>query len=164
MESGCAGTNKAPPHHPTQRENGPPKKNTAPGRVSDFTGEKEQWLSGFRQQLLDADDVGTVYTDATNQFLLRYGYDLPFNVNVDGDLEDDPPSTEPMDDTEQDRRDTIQGQLRAVRFNLPILLYAADCERPEIVQLLSQSVQRQETARAVHQQDLGCHAVTVRPG
>jgi hypothetical protein len=64
--------------------------------------------------LEDADDVGSVYTNATNQFLIRYGYDLPFDENVDGDPEDHPPSDEPVDDKEQDRRDEIRGQLHAV--------------------------------------------------
>ncbi|KAK7029759.1 hypothetical protein R3P38DRAFT_3188629 [Favolaschia claudopus] len=71
------------------------KKNIPPGRKSSFKGEKEQWLEQFQDQLRDAgDDPGTVYDDATNTFLLRYGYDLPFAQNVDGKPEDNPPNIE----------------------------------------------------------------------
>ncbi|KAJ6461988.1 hypothetical protein C8R47DRAFT_1225622 [Mycena vitilis] len=89
-----------------------PKKGIAPGRSSDFCGEKEAWLATYREQVIDADDIGAVYTDATNAFLLRYGYDLPFGENVDGDPEDHPPPTGPVSDEEQDRRDAIRGALR----------------------------------------------------
>ncbi|KAJ6487493.1 hypothetical protein C8R47DRAFT_1216263 [Mycena vitilis] len=89
-----------------------PKKGTAPGRSSDFSGEKEAWLATYREQVIDADDIGAVYTDATNAFLLRYGYDLPFGDNVDGDPDDNPPPTGPVSDAEQDRRDAIRGELR----------------------------------------------------
>lgn len=59
---------------------------------SDFTGEKAEWLDGFHNAVCDAGaDPGSVYTDATNTFLHRYGYDLPFADNVDGDPEDNPP-------------------------------------------------------------------------
>jgi hypothetical protein len=94
---------------------GRPKKGTAPGRVSDFKGEKAAWLSAFQPRLLDADDVGDVYTDATNQFLLRYGYDLAITDNVEGDPEENPPEINPpLDDEEQDRRDEIRVKLRTV--------------------------------------------------
>jgi hypothetical protein len=88
------------------------------GRKSDFTGEKQQWLSGFCDALQGSgDDPGSVYTDATNAFVLRYGYDLPFGDNVDGDPAANPPviSANP-DAKEKERRDTIQKQLRAVSF------------------------------------------------
>jgi hypothetical protein len=94
------------------------KTGQAHGRKSDFTGEKQQWLSGFCDALRDAgDDPGSVYTDATNAFILQYGYDLPFGDNVDGDPAANPPviSTNP-DTEEKERRNTIQTQLRAVSF------------------------------------------------
>lgn len=78
------------------------KTGKAPGRVSHFSGEKAEWLSRFETELQDTDDPGDVYTDATNQFLIRYGYDLPFGENVDGDPEDHPPSDDPVNDEEQD--------------------------------------------------------------
>ncbi|KAJ7794516.1 hypothetical protein B0H14DRAFT_3496883 [Mycena olivaceomarginata] len=62
------------------------------GRKSDFTGEKKDWLNTFRDQLRDAGkDPGSVYSDATKAFIMRYGYDLPFSDNVDGDPEEQPP-------------------------------------------------------------------------
>jgi hypothetical protein len=94
------------------------KTGQARGRKSDFTGEKQQWLGGFCDALQDAgDDPGSVYTDVTNAFILRYGYDLPFGDNVDGDPAANPPviSANP-DAKEKERRDTIQKQLRAVSF------------------------------------------------
>ncbi|KAJ7719868.1 hypothetical protein B0H14DRAFT_3521138 [Mycena olivaceomarginata] len=58
------------------------KTGQAPGRKSDFTGRKYEWLDGFRDAVRDATgDPGTVYTDVTKAFLLRYGYDLPFGEN-----------------------------------------------------------------------------------
>ncbi|KAF8192866.1 hypothetical protein K438DRAFT_1969980 [Mycena galopus ATCC 62051] len=68
------------------------KKGGVRGRKSDFTGEKMEWLDSFREQLEEAgDDPGPVYTEATNKFILRYGYNLPFKDNVEGDPEDDLP-------------------------------------------------------------------------
>jgi hypothetical protein len=96
-------------------------KGTAPGRTSDFTGEKKAWLEGFHQELLDAGfgsgggDPGAVYTDVTNRFLQRYGYDLPFSENVDGDpLANLPPVLDPVPQEEKDWRQKIRKQLRAV--------------------------------------------------
>ncbi|KAJ6479768.1 hypothetical protein C8R45DRAFT_1101212 [Mycena sanguinolenta] len=71
------------------------KTGALPGRTSHFQGEKEEWLSQFRERLQDADDVGEVYDDATLRFLERYGYDLPFGQNIDGNPEDHPPLTGP---------------------------------------------------------------------
>ncbi|KAK7048773.1 hypothetical protein R3P38DRAFT_3175027 [Favolaschia claudopus] len=95
------------------------KKNIPPGRKSAFVGEKQDWLEQFRDQLRDAaDDPGTVYDDATNAFLLRYGYDLPFTQNVDGKPEDNPPNISPNPDkVEKTRRDGIQKKLRAKLSN-----------------------------------------------
>ncbi|KAJ7829804.1 hypothetical protein B0H14DRAFT_3465340 [Mycena olivaceomarginata] len=83
------------------------------GRKSDFTGEKAEWLDGFRDAMHDAGaDPGSVYIDAINTFLGRYGYDLPFDDNMDGDPEDNPPVllTNP-DTSEKTRRGTIQKKL-----------------------------------------------------
>ncbi|KAF8197799.1 hypothetical protein K438DRAFT_1967359 [Mycena galopus ATCC 62051] len=98
----------------TRKKNGQPR-----GRKSDFTGEKEAWLDGFREKLQEAgDDPGGVYTDATNAFILRYGYDLAFTENVEGDPEADPPVIEAAaDDEEKARRSGIQKKLRAKLSN-----------------------------------------------
>ncbi|KAF8215392.1 hypothetical protein K438DRAFT_1955374 [Mycena galopus ATCC 62051] len=90
------------------------KKGGARGRKSDFMGEKLEWLNGFREQLQDAgDDPGPVYTEATQKFLLRYGYELPFNENVEGDPEKNPPVIEPATTPEEKaRRAAIQKNLR----------------------------------------------------
>ncbi|KAK6977464.1 hypothetical protein R3P38DRAFT_2581825 [Favolaschia claudopus] len=90
------------------------KKNIPPGRKSDFTGEKLAWLESFRDDVLNAGNaVGDEYTSITNRFLKRYGYDLPFTKNVDGDPEDNPPviSSNPSAE-EKTRRDDIRAVLR----------------------------------------------------
>jgi hypothetical protein len=83
------------------------------GRKSDFTGEKAEWLDTFRDQLRDAGkDPGSVYTDATNAVITRYGYDLPFAENVDRDPESKPPVILPTtDEEEKARRGSIQQKL-----------------------------------------------------
>ncbi|KAF8145018.1 hypothetical protein K438DRAFT_2028941 [Mycena galopus ATCC 62051] len=90
------------------------KKGGVRGRKSDFTGEKLEWLDSFRVQLQDAgDDPGPVYTEATQKFLLRYGYNLPFSENADDDPEDNPPVIEPaITPEEKARRAAIQRSLR----------------------------------------------------
>jgi hypothetical protein len=106
------------------------KTGQAPGRKSDFTGEKYEWLDGFRDAVRDATgDPGTVYTDVTRVFLLRYGYDLPFGENVNGNPEDHPPviSADP-DPEEKEHRTKVYKQLRTVSFllllhNLIVLTY-----------------------------------------
>jgi hypothetical protein len=94
------------------------KKGGVRGRKSDFTGEKMDWLDGFREQLKEAGkDPGPVYTEATHKFILRYGYDLPFKDNVEGDPENDPPVIEPATDAaEKEHRAEIQINLRQVHF------------------------------------------------
>ncbi|KAJ7797239.1 hypothetical protein B0H14DRAFT_3493972 [Mycena olivaceomarginata] len=84
------------------------------GRKSDFMGEKAEWLDTFRDQLRDAGkDPGSVYTDATNAFITRYRYDLPFAENVDRDPESKPPVILPTtDEEEKARRGSIQQKLR----------------------------------------------------
>lgn len=95
---------------------GRPRTGKAQGRTSHFSGEKLEWLESFRQQILDAgEDPGPVYTDVTNLFLLRYGYDLPFSDNVDGNPDEHPPP--PLGNpspAEQSRRDELREKLRAV--------------------------------------------------
>ncbi|KAF8176871.1 hypothetical protein K438DRAFT_1770348 [Mycena galopus ATCC 62051] len=103
-------------------------KGTAPGRGSDFTGEKKEFLETFHGQLLDAGfgsggDPGDVYTEVTDKFLRRYGYELAFNENVDGDPLENPP-TEPQHEDlsaeEKQTRQKIRKTLRTVNgFELP---------------------------------------------
>jgi hypothetical protein len=90
------------------------------GRKSNFTGEKKDWLDTFRDQLRDAGtDPGSVYSDATKAFIMRYGYDLPFSDNVDGDPEEQPPVILPTsDEDEKAQRDSIQKKLCLVSFFL----------------------------------------------
>ncbi|KAF7375582.1 hypothetical protein MSAN_00446600 [Mycena sanguinolenta] len=76
------------------------RKGTAPGRASDFTGEKKEFLESFYDRLLEAGfgsggDPGNVYTEVTDEWLRRYGYDLPFQQNVEGDPLEKPPVDQP---------------------------------------------------------------------
>jgi hypothetical protein len=98
-----------------RRTNGQPR-----GRKSDFTGEKKVWLDSFHDQIRDAsNDPGSVYSDATMAFIRRYGYDLPFSENVDGDPAENPPDIPANPDAEEKkRRDGIQKQLRMVSFSV----------------------------------------------
>ncbi|KAJ7432046.1 hypothetical protein B0H11DRAFT_2261110 [Mycena galericulata] len=95
------------------------KTGKAPGRVSDFSGEKKTWLETFRDLLVEAgSDPGPVYTDVTNLFLLRYGFDLPFAQNVEGDPKDNPPPAgETVSPEEKARRDEIRAKLRVKLAN-----------------------------------------------
>jgi hypothetical protein len=95
------------------------KTGQAPGRKSDFTGEKAKWLDSFCNALQEAgDNPGSVYTDTTKAFLLRYGYDLPFGQNVDGNPDDHPPViSESPDLEEKERRAVVYKQLRTVSFS-----------------------------------------------
>ncbi|KAJ7895927.1 hypothetical protein B0H14DRAFT_3425876 [Mycena olivaceomarginata] len=90
------------------------KKNIAPGRKSDFMGEKAEWLESFKDDVSSAGPaVGKEYTNITNRFLLRYGYNLPFGDNVDGDPEDNPPVIDQdVDEEEKERHDKIRTTLR----------------------------------------------------
>ncbi|KAJ6459370.1 hypothetical protein C8R47DRAFT_1226660 [Mycena vitilis] len=84
------------------------------GASSHFEGEKKEWLESFHEDLVAAsDDPGSVYTDVTSRFLMRYGYDLPFAQNVEGNPDDNPPDLSgPVDDVEQARRDDLRAKLR----------------------------------------------------
>ncbi|KAJ7211680.1 hypothetical protein GGX14DRAFT_564910 [Mycena pura] len=62
-------------------------KGVPPGRTSDFTGEKLEWLMGFEDEFY-ARNHSDLYDDVTKQFLKRYGYDLQFNENVPGSIDD----------------------------------------------------------------------------
>ncbi|KAJ7230899.1 hypothetical protein B0H12DRAFT_1077305 [Mycena haematopus] len=97
-----------------RRKSGQPR-----GRKSDFTEEKQVWLDGWRQQIQDAGaDPGAVYTDATLAWIRRYGYDLPFSENVDGDPDDNVPIIDDDPDPEEKlRRQDIQKRLRAKLAN-----------------------------------------------
>jgi hypothetical protein len=90
------------------------------GCSSDFSGEKEAWLDSFKDQIVGKDKqaVGDAYTDVTTRFLMRYGYDLPFGENVDGDPEDNPPpaAPKPMPADEKTHRETIRVTLRQVGY------------------------------------------------
>ncbi|KAJ7494553.1 hypothetical protein B0H11DRAFT_1910568 [Mycena galericulata] len=95
------------------------KTGKAPGRASDFTGEKKTWLESFRDLLVEAGtEPGPVYTDVTNLFLLRYGFDLPFSQNVEGNPEDNPPPAgETVSPEEKARRNEIRAKLRVKLAN-----------------------------------------------
>ncbi|KAF8210744.1 hypothetical protein K438DRAFT_1958967 [Mycena galopus ATCC 62051] len=95
------------------------KKDLPPGRKSHFTGEKQEWLETIRDAIRDAgEDVGSVYIEAANSFLLRYGYDFPFGENVDGNPEDNSPDTSPVTDLEEKTRwDGIRNKLRSILSN-----------------------------------------------
>jgi hypothetical protein len=57
------------------------------GRESSFQGEKMEWLLTFEN---DFRTMGRTafYDDISKKFLMRYGYDLPFEANVEGSIED----------------------------------------------------------------------------
>ncbi|KAF8190278.1 hypothetical protein K438DRAFT_1971149 [Mycena galopus ATCC 62051] len=93
---------------------GRPPKGTAPGRSSDFTGEKKEFLESFYDRLLEAGfgsggNPGPIYTDVTDKWLQQYGYDLPLSQNVDGDPVDNPP-VDQLRST--DEKQTIRKALR----------------------------------------------------
>ncbi|KAJ7609961.1 hypothetical protein FB45DRAFT_876173 [Roridomyces roridus] len=58
-----------------------------PGRPSGFQGEKLKFLESFESDF-HTPDRGPFYDDVTKKFISRYGIDLPFTQNVDGDIED----------------------------------------------------------------------------
>ncbi|KAF8215190.1 hypothetical protein K438DRAFT_1955171 [Mycena galopus ATCC 62051] len=93
---------------------GRPPKGTAPGRSSDFTGEKKAFLESFYDRLLEAGfgsggDPGPIYTEVTDKWLQRYGYDLPLNQNVEGDPVDNPPADQSRS---TDEKNAIRKALR----------------------------------------------------
>lgn len=90
-------------------------------------GEKAEWLESFKDDVSSAGPaVGKEYTNITNRFLLRYGYDLPFGDNVDGDPEDNPPVIDQdVDEEEKERRDKIRATLRIVSVLSIIQLFKA---------------------------------------
>ncbi|KAJ7225298.1 hypothetical protein GGX14DRAFT_386215 [Mycena pura] len=63
------------------------RKGVPPGRASDFSREKLQWLMGFEDDFRAKDHSG-LYNDVTKQFLKRYGYDLPLHENIPGSIDD----------------------------------------------------------------------------
>ncbi|KAJ7153790.1 hypothetical protein C8R46DRAFT_1042168 [Mycena filopes] len=85
------------------------------GRKSDFTGEKAEWLDSFKATVTGAglQGVGAEYTDITNRFILRYGYDLPFKQNTAEDPTLNPPViSEDVTPEETTRRKAIRAKLR----------------------------------------------------
>ncbi|KAF8194442.1 hypothetical protein K438DRAFT_1969057 [Mycena galopus ATCC 62051] len=98
-------------------------KGTAPGRGSDFTGEKKEFLETFHGQLLDAGfgsggDPGDVYTEVTDKFLRRYGYELAFNENVDGDPLENPPTEPQHEDLSAEEKQTRQKIRKTLRTKI----------------------------------------------
>ncbi|KAJ7096448.1 hypothetical protein C8R44DRAFT_748894 [Mycena epipterygia] len=63
------------------------RKNKAPGHISSFQGEKLEWLTTFEHDFQTCDRT-QFYDDISKNFLVRYGYDLPFDNNVEGDIDD----------------------------------------------------------------------------
>jgi hypothetical protein len=63
------------------KKNGKP-----PGRTSSFTDEKLAWLVTWENDFRTR-PRGNFYDDVTKQFLTRYGYDLPFEDNVPGEID-----------------------------------------------------------------------------
>ncbi|KAJ7669563.1 hypothetical protein DFH06DRAFT_1321622 [Mycena polygramma] len=64
-----------------------------------------EWLETWRDELLEAGgDPGPVYTKATTRFLTRYGYDLPFATNIEGNPEENPPVIDAHPDPEEKKR------------------------------------------------------------
>ncbi|KAJ7181399.1 hypothetical protein C8R43DRAFT_941243 [Mycena crocata] len=63
-------------------------KGTGPGRASKFQGEKLEWLLAWEDEWRTTDDRGAFYNKVTKLFCQRYGYDLAFEVNIEGSLDD----------------------------------------------------------------------------
>ncbi|KAJ7841674.1 hypothetical protein B0H13DRAFT_1910139 [Mycena leptocephala] len=97
---------------------GRPRTGKPPGRTSDFTGEKKEWLESFYPDLLDAGfgtggDPGSVYDSITAKWFDRYGYDLPITENVAGDPDAKPPPLlSPVPDEDKKKRRELQKKLR----------------------------------------------------
>ncbi|KAJ7496058.1 hypothetical protein B0H11DRAFT_1910322 [Mycena galericulata] len=70
-----------------ERKMGRKKNGNAPGRSSSFKGEKLEWLESFEEEFRTL-PRGKFYDDISKRFLARYGYDLPVDDNVPGDVED----------------------------------------------------------------------------
>ncbi|KAJ7708876.1 hypothetical protein B0H17DRAFT_1124670 [Mycena rosella] len=66
------------------------KTDRAPGRESAFKGEKLEWLESFeadfRKSGNQGEDRGAFYNDISKKWLTRYGYNVPFTQNVEGDM------------------------------------------------------------------------------
>ncbi|KAJ7660342.1 hypothetical protein DFH06DRAFT_1326471 [Mycena polygramma] len=92
--------------------------NKSAGRQSTFSGEKEGWLAAFEGELAalgkDKKAVGKLYTEIATRWFVRYGYDLPFGKNVNGDPDDHPPpeAPKPMPEEERKRRDAMRAKFR----------------------------------------------------
>jgi hypothetical protein len=115
---------------------GRPRTGKPPGRTSDFTGEKKEWLESFYPDLLDAGfgtggDPGSVYDSITAKWFDRYGYDLPITENVAGDPDAKPPPLlSPVSDEDKKKRRELQKKLRQVNIcilNPTTLLTAISC-------------------------------------
>ncbi|KAJ7191706.1 hypothetical protein GGX14DRAFT_578730 [Mycena pura] len=57
------------------------------GRQPGFSGEKLEWVCSFENDWRTRDH-GLVYSDITKQWFVRYGYDLDFEKNVPGKIDD----------------------------------------------------------------------------
>ncbi|KAJ7198725.1 hypothetical protein GGX14DRAFT_401743 [Mycena pura] len=96
------------------------RKDVPPGRTSDFSGEKLQWLMGFEDDF-HARNHSSLYNDVTKQFLKRYGYDLPFDENVPGSIDDWNPVNRKAGLTDEDlaKENDFQDEVyRALRMKL----------------------------------------------
>ncbi|KAJ7635978.1 hypothetical protein DFH06DRAFT_1139063 [Mycena polygramma] len=86
------------------------------GRSSTFSGEKEAWLDGFRDDVEAANKntIGDVYTLVTARWFERYGFDLAYGKNVEGNPDDNPPIPPPypMLEDEKKRRAEMKKKFR----------------------------------------------------
>ncbi|KAJ7439841.1 hypothetical protein FB451DRAFT_1191917 [Mycena latifolia] len=65
---------------------GRPKTGKPQGHASAFQGEKLKWLESFAEEFKMTQDRTSFYNKVVKHFLIRYGYDLPFSENVEGDI------------------------------------------------------------------------------
>lgn len=69
------------------------KKSSNPqGRQGAFSGEKLKFLMKYKEEWAGLSDRGALYTQIAKEFIIQYGYDLPFEDNPPEDAV--PPLTE----------------------------------------------------------------------
>lgn len=118
------------------------KKGTPAGRSSSIKGTKSIFFENFKDEFIEAQkaDPGLFYDRVTSLYLLRYGFDLPFNEDVSGTEIPDENIANRIDapglpDVEIERRKAFRKDVRVVREIY--LLFKTDRHRP-LVQKIAQ--------------------------
>lgn len=88
------------------------------GRSTWVKGSKLTFLESFKDEFLSSSDISAFYNKVTNNWLLRYGYDLPLEAapHEDEELPPDGIDLLPLDEQmeERERRNGLHKTLRLV--------------------------------------------------